>query len=146
MFASLGGGGLISGIASYLKEINPGVCIIGCSPENSQVMIQSVKSGKILDLPSLPTLSEGTAGGVEQGAITFDICRALVDDYITVNEHEIRQSLLQFLENQHMLIEGAAAVAVASYLKTARNFADKNVVIIICGANIPLEMLKFVLS
>ncbi|NIO28671.1 MAG: threonine/serine dehydratase [Candidatus Latescibacteria bacterium] len=145
VFVSLGGGGLISGVAGYLKTTNPGVHIIGCSPENSQVMIQSVKAGKILDLPSLPTLSDGTAGGIEAGAITFDLCRKLVDEYMTVTESEIKESLRMFIQTHRMLIEGAAAVAVASFLKMAERFADKNVVLIICGANISAETLKTVL-
>ena len=141
VFVSVGGGGLISGIAGYLKAVNPDVRIIGCSPVNSQVMIQSVKAGKILELESLPTLSEGTAGGVEAGAITLELCSNLVDDYITVTEEEIAKSLLQFIQNQHMLIEGSAAVSVASYLKMAGEFAGKNVIIVICGANIGLKTL-----
>ena len=145
VFVSLGGGGLISGIAGYLKSVHPDVQIIGCSPENSQVMIQSIKAGKILDLPSLPTLSEGTAGGVEPGAITFELCRELVNEYITVSEEEIKESLRMFIQNQHMLIEGAAAVAVASYLKMRKCFTDQNVVIVICGSNINLETLKSIL-
>jgi threonine dehydratase len=146
VFVSLGGGGLISGIAGYLKSVHPDVRIIGCSPENSQVMIQSVKAGKILDLPSLPTLSDGTAGGLEPGAITFELCRALVDDYITVTEDEIKKSLRLFMETHHMMIEGAAGVAIASYLKMKDQFKSKNVVIIICGANISPEVLKSVLA
>jgi len=145
VFVSLGGGGLISGIAGYLKSVYPHVQIIGCSPENSQVMIQSVKAGKILDLPSLPTLSDGTAGGLEPGAITFELCRALVDEYVTVTEDEIKESLRLFLQIHHMLIEGSAAVAVASYLKMHEHFAGKNIVIIISGANISLETLKSIL-
>lgn len=145
VFVSLGGGGLISGIAGYLKSVHPDVRIIGCSPENSQVMIQSIKAGKILDLPSLPTLSEGTAGGVEPGAITFKLCRELVNEYITVSEDEIKESLRMFIQNQHMLIEGAAAVSVASYLKMRKCFTDQNVVIVICGSNINLETLKSIL-
>ena len=145
VFVSLGGGGLISGIAGYLKSINTDVQIIGCPPENSQVIIQSVKAGKILDLPSLPTLSDGTAGGLEPGAITFELCQALVDDYITVSEDEIKESLRLFMLIHHMMIEGAAAVAIASYLKMKEQFNGKNVVIIICGANISLEVLKNIL-
>ncbi len=145
VFVSVGGGGLISGIAGYLKSVQPDVQIIGCSPENSQVMIQSVKAGRILELPSLPTLSEGTAGGIEPGAMTFQLCRALVDGYVTVTEGEIRESLRTFIQTQHLLIEGAAAVSVASYLKMREGLTGKNVVIIICGANIPLETLKSVL-
>ena len=145
VFASLGGGGLISGIAGYLKSVHPDIVVIGCSPENSQVMIQSVKAGRILDLPSLPTLSDGTAGGIEPGAITFDLCRELVDDYVTVTEEEIADGLRLFMKTHHMLIEGAAAVAVASYLKMLDRCIDKNVVIIICGSNIGPETLKRIL-
>jgi len=145
VFVSVGGGGLISGIAAYLKSTLPHIQIIGCSPENSQVMIQSVKAGRILDLPSLPTLSDGTAGGIEAGSITFGPCRELVDDYVTVTEDEIKASLRAFMQAHHMLIEGAAAVAIASYLKTGRRFAEQNVVIVICGANISLDTLKSIL-
>jgi threonine dehydratase len=145
VFASLGGGGLISGVAGYLKSVHPGVQIIGCSPENSQVMIQSVKAGRILDLPSLPTLSDATAGGIEADSITFDLCRELVNEYVTVREDEIKENLRLFVETHHMLIEGAAAVAIASYLKTCDRFAGNNIVIVICGANISLETLKEVL-
>jgi threonine dehydratase len=145
VFTALGGGGLISGIAAYLKSIHPGVDIIGCSPQNSQVMIRSVNAGKILDLPSLPTISDGTAGGIEPGAVTFDLCRALVDDYETVTEDEIKESLREFLQSQHMLIEGAAATAVAAMVKRRDCLVGKNIVVIICGANISVEMLKTVL-
>jgi threonine dehydratase len=145
VFASLGGGGLISGIAGYLKSVRPGVEIIGCSPENSQVMIQSVKAGEVLVLPSLPTLSDGTAGGVEPGAITFDLCRELVDEYVTVTEDEIVDALRLFVQAHHMLIEGAAAVAVASYIKMRDRFVGKNIVIVICGANISPDVLKEIL-
>jgi threonine dehydratase len=146
VFVSLGGGGLISGVASYLKAVHPGVQIIGCSPENSQVMIQSVRAGRILDLPSLPTLSDGTAGGIEAGSITFDICRDLVDEYVTVTEDEIKQSLQSFIAAHHMLIEGAAAVAIASYLNLAHRFSGANVVILLCGANIGLATLSEILE
>lgn len=146
VFVALGGGGLISGIGGYIKSISPKTRIIGCSPENSMVMIESVKAGSILDLPSLPTLSDSTAGGVEPGAITFDLCRTFVDDYITVTEEEIRESLCSFMEAHHMLIEGAAAVPVAAYLKECDPYRNKTVVIIICGANISLAALAGVLG
>jgi threonine dehydratase len=142
VFVAVGGGGLISGIAGFLKWAVPGVAVIGASPENSQVMAQSVLAGTILSMPSLPTLSDGTAGGIEPGAITFDLCRELVDEFVTVSETEIEGSLRLFLEMHHMLIEGAAAVAVASYLKTSHRWAGRDVVIVICGGNISLEMLS----
>jgi threonine dehydratase len=145
VFVALGGGGMISGIGGFLKPQIPGVQIVGCSPQNSQVMIQSVKAGKILDLPSLPTLSDGTAGGIEPGSITLDLCREFVDDYITVTEEEIKESLREFMQTQHMLIEGSAAVAVAAFKKQADRFAGLNVVVVICGGNISLETLKTII-
>ena len=146
LIASLGGGGLISGIAGYLAVTRPGVEVVACSPENSQVMIRSVEAGRILEIESLPTLSDGTAGGVESGAITFDMCRELIDEYVTVTEDEIRSAMRTFIEKQHMLIEGAAGVAVAGYMKLRDRFAGKRVVIVICGANIGLDVLKGVLD
>lgn len=146
VFASVGGGGLISGIAGYLKSIRPDVRIVGCWPENSAVMMKSMQAGRILDLPSLPTLSDGTAGAIEPGAITFELCRALVDECVSVTEDEIAESLRLFVETHHMLIEGAAAVAVAAYRKTCGRWAGRKVVLVICGANIASETLADVLS
>ena len=146
VFVALGGGGLIGGIAGYFKSVHPNVQIIGCSPENSQVMIQSVQAGRILELPSLPTLSDSTAGGVEPGSITFELCRDFVDQYLTVTEEEIKKSMQLFMQTHHMLIEGAAAVALAAYLQTNHSFVGKNVVIVICGANISLTTLKEILQ
>jgi len=145
VFVALGGGGLISGIAGYLKAFHPQVEVIGCSPQNSQVMIQSIRAGKILDIPSRPTVSDGTAGGLEPDSITFELCRQFVDDFEVVTEDEIKASLRQYIEIHHMLVEGAAAVAIAAALKMRRRFAGKKVVVVLCGANISLETLKSVL-
>jgi len=145
VFVSVGGGGLIGGIASYLKSVRPEIQVFGCSPENSQVMAQSVLAGKLLDLPSLPTLSDGTAGGVEAGSITFPLCRDFVDQYISVNEEEIATSLREFLGAQHMLIEGSAAVSIAAFLRVADQLKDARVAVVLCGANISVETLKEIL-
>ncbi|MFN2124157.1 MAG: threonine/serine dehydratase [Candidatus Promineifilaceae bacterium] len=145
VFVSVGGGGLIGGIASYFKGVNPAIQVFGCSPQNSQVMALSVAAGELLDLPSLPTLSDGTAGGLEAGSITFPLCRDYVDRYISVSEDEIVDSLRTFMSTQHMLIEGSAAVAIAAFQKTAVDLRGKDVAIILCGANISLEKLKGIL-
>lgn len=145
VFVTVGGGGLISGVAGYLKAVRPGIRVIGCLPENSPVMAESVKAGRIIEMESLPTLSDGSAGGIEPGAITFELCQKWVDDYVLVSEEEIKAAMRLLIETQHMLVEGAAGVAVAAYLKTAENFRAQNVVIVICGANISLETLKSIL-
>jgi len=91
---SVGGGGLIGGTAGFLKSIWPHIHVIGCSPENSAVMIHSIKAGKVLELSSKPTLSDGTAGGVEGNSITFPICCDMIDETVLVTEEEIKEMAL----------------------------------------------------
>lgn len=145
VFISVGGGGLISGMAGYLKSISDSIEIVGCSPENSPILAQSVKAGYIINRESLPTLSDGTAGGIEPGTITFDLCRELVDDFELVTETEIQAAMRLFIETHHLLIEGAAGVAIAAFLKQKERLQGKTVVIVLCGANISLETLKQIL-
>jgi threonine dehydratase len=145
VFIAVGGGGLISGVGSFLKSVNPAISVIACQPLASAVMTESVKAGEILDLPSEPTLSDGTAGGIEAGSITFDICRGLVDDYQVVTEEQIAEAMCLFIDSHHMLPEGAAGVAIAGFLASAEKYQGKNVVIIVCGGNISRETLKKVI-
>ncbi len=144
VFVSLGGGGLISGTACYLKAVRPGVRVIACSPENSCVMIESLKAGHLLELESKETLSDGTAGGVEPGAITFELCRALIDECVTVSEDEIADAMKSFIESHHQLIEGAAGAALAGMMKTGLRSGQTNVVVL-CGANVSLTTLRKIL-
>lgn len=145
VFIAVGGGGLISGVAKFLKSVNPAIRVISCQPQASAVMTESVKAGKILDLKSYPTLSDGTAGGIEEGSVTFELCRDLVDDYQVVTEEQIAAAMCDFIDYHHMLLEGAAGVAIAGFLASANQYADKNVVIIICGGNISRETLRKVI-
>lgn len=136
VFIALGGGGLLAGVAAHLKSVWPGVAIVGCSPENSAVMIHSLRAGRILDLPSKPTLSDGTAGGVEPGAMTFEMCRALADDLVTVTEAAIRRAMRLVYETHHLTVEGAAGVPLAAFLRDAAAWRGKTVVVILCGGNV----------
>jgi len=145
VFVALGGGGLISGVAAYLKASLPEVRVVGCSPANSAVMIESLRAGHLLDLPSEPTLSDGTAGGVEEGSITFGLCAELVDELVTVTEEEIAASLRELIGVHRMLIEGAAAVPLAALRRAGERLAGKEVVVVLCGGNIDLETLRRVL-
>jgi threonine dehydratase len=145
VLAALGGGGLISGIAEYLKTVFAHLEVIGCSPEHSPVMAKSVQAGQILEMESLPTLSDGTAGGIEQDSITFPLCQRLIDDFMLVSEEEIRQAMRLCIETHHMLIEGAAGVPLAALLKEPERFRGKTVVVVLCGANLSLGTLKTIL-
>lgn len=146
VLVAVGGGGLIGGVASALKAHNPQVQVIGCLPQNSPVMAASVRRGEIVDMPSLPTLSDGTAGGIEAGAVTFDLCRALVDDWILVSEEEIAGAMRLLIEGEHLLVEGAGAVPVAALLKHGDRWRSKQVAVILCGGNLSLETLAGVLA
>jgi threonine dehydratase len=145
VFVTVGGGGLISGIASYLKSVHPTTRIVGCQPENDTAMLASVQAGEIVKIQARPTLSDGSAGGLEPGAITFELCRQLVDDWVTVSEAEIRAAMRLFIESQHQLLEGAAGVALAAFLKNSRQYQGQKVVVVICGANISLSALQTVI-
>lgn len=142
VYVALGGGGLVSGIAGYLKSLYDHLEVVACSPENSPVMHESVRAGEILDLESKPTLSDGTAGGVEAGAITFELCRELVDRYILISEDEIRDAMRLMIGRHHVLVEGAAGVAVAGFLREQGLNLGKNVAIVLCGANVSLDTLR----
>ena len=145
VFITVGGGGLISGISSYVKSVNPKIKVIGCSPINSAIMINSIKKGKIINTESGDTLSDGSAGGVEEGSITFDMCRQLIDEFCLVSEDEIALQIKNALKIDEMLIEGSAAVAIASAIKMKSYLKDKNVAIIICGGNIGSDTLNKIL-
>jgi len=142
IFIAVGGGGLISGVGGFLKLINPSISVVACQPAASAVMTESVKAGEILELQSKPTLSDGTAGGIEADAITFDICRTVTDDYVIVSEDQIAEAIRQFIDAHHMLAEGAAGVALAGLKLRADKYEGKNVVVIVCGGNISKETLK----
>ncbi|RTE87871.1 MULTISPECIES: threonine/serine dehydratase [Bradyrhizobium] len=145
VFVSVGGGGLISGIASYLKPRHPDLRIVGCWPENSPALYLALKAGKIVDVSENPTLSDGTAGGIESEAITFSYARDLIDECVLVQENEIADAIRLVLAGHRMAIEGAAGVAVAGYLKTAERYAGQNVAVVVCGGNISYETLCSIL-
>ncbi len=138
----VGGGGLMAGIAGYLKHRHPEIEIIGCQPEKSCVMYESVRQGHLVEMESLPTLSDGTSGGIEAGSITFDICRTCVDQYVLLTEDEIRTAMLLIMEKHHMLVEGAAALSVAAFVKLENRLAGKKVVLLLSGNKLSMETLQ----
>ena len=145
VFISVGGGGLISGVGGYLKSMNENINMVGVSPKNSCVMYESLKAGQQLDLPSEDTLSDGTAGGVEMGSITFELCQNIIDEFILVTEDEIAEGVRVGVEKHHQLIEGAAGAAIAGFMQLKDKLKGQTVVIVMCGGNISSEILKSIL-
>jgi threonine dehydratase len=144
VIVAVGGGGLVGGIAAYLKHHQPNVKVIGAQPANSRVMTESMRVGRIVDIPSLPTLSDGTAGGIEPDTITFPLCRALIDEWIEISEQEIAAAMRHTIEVEHMLIEGAAGVGVAALSRLTGSLSGR-VVVVLCGANLTTERLREIL-
>jgi threonine dehydratase len=144
VFVAVGGGGLISGVGSVLKVRDAGVRIYGCQPTASAVMAHSIAAGRILDLPSGPTLSDGTAGGIEPRSITFDLCQALVDDFILVDEPEIAAAMRDFRVRFGQTIEGAAGVAIAALRARPELAAGRKAALVICGGNVAQETLELI--
>jgi threonine dehydratase len=141
VFIAVGGGGLISGVASVLKAHNPQIKIYGCQPEASAVMAKSIDAGEILDIPSDPTLSDGTAGGIEAGSITFELCCSLIDELVLVSEEEIAAAMRAYIAAENEPLEGAAGVALAALLKRKDDVAGRKVAVIICGGNVSQQVL-----
>jgi threonine dehydratase len=147
VFITVGGGGLLSGIASYLKNVKPTIKIIACQPVNSPEMYKSIEKGKIIDEDGFPlTLSDGSAGGLEPDAITFPICQEVIDDFILINETDIARAIKHAWDLDQQKIEGAAGVALAACLQYQDKCEHENHVVIICGGNIVDEVWEGIIN
>lgn len=131
VIVSVGGGGLISGIGAVIKQHWPDTELIAVSPKNSAAMRASIIAGHIIEVESLPTLSDGTAGGVEPDAITFNSCQQLIDSWHTLTEPEIAEAMIDYLNRYDDRIEGSAALALAA----SPLVSEDPIVVILCGGN-----------
>ncbi|MEU4603937.1 threonine/serine dehydratase [Kribbella sp. NPDC023972] len=143
---AVGGGGLVSGVAAVLKKHLPGIRVYGASPVRDDAMAASVRAGKIVQVDAGETLSDGTAGSVEPGSITFDLCRELVDDWVLVSEDAIRAALRMVIDTEHQLIEGSAAMAFAAARARRTELGGKRVAVVSCGGNISSSTLVAALA
>jgi threonine dehydratase len=143
---AVGGGGLVSGIASVLKQHLPRITVYGASPAADAAMAASVGAGEIVAVDAKETLSDGTAGSVEEGSVTFALCRSLVDDWVLPGEDEIRAALRMVIDTEHQLVEGSAAMAFAAARARGSELRGKRVAIVSCGANISAKTLAAALA
>jgi len=139
VFVSVGGGGLISGIGIALKQLSPRTRIVGVWPENSPCMLNALKVGEIIETEEFDTLSDATAGAVEEGSVTFPLCQAVIDETVTVTETEIAAAMRKLAESDRWIVEGAAGVALAGLIKTAAAYRGRKVAVVLCGRNISFE-------
>lgn len=145
VYVALGGGGLLGGMAAYLKACRAGTHVVGCSPLASPAMAECVRRGRLVDVPCGATWSDSTAGGVEPGAVTFPLCRDLVDRFVDVDEDAIATGMRDCLAHQHLLVEGAVGVAIAA-ARQDRQRRGRHLAIVVCGGNLPLALLRRLLA
>jgi threonine dehydratase len=142
---AVGGGGLVSGIATWLAAHTDTV-VVGAQPENDAAMAAAVRAGHPVDVHARHTLSDGTAGGIEAGAITVSMCRDLVDEWVLASERDIAVAIARVIDAHHTLIEGSAGVAIAAAAHYAADHPGQRIAAISCGANISAHVLRDALA
>lgn len=142
VFISMGGGGLISGMGAVLKEFAPRTRVIGVSATNSCALAASMKAGRIVETEHLETLADGVAGGVDAGSVTLPMACEVVDDVIHCDEDQIAAALRILAAEEGMLVEGAAALALAGYLAKPEAVAGQTSAVLLCGGNYQWDQLR----
>jgi threonine dehydratase len=139
VFVAMGGGGLVSGIGAVLKSFSPHTRVYGVSARNSAALAASMAAGRVVETEHLDTLADAVAGGVDEDTITLDLSRAVIDEVLMCGEEEIRQGMRDLLVKEHVLVEGAAALALAGFRLVAGRCAGQSNVIVLCGGNVDGE-------
>ena len=142
----IGGGGLISGIASAAKQINPKIKVIGVTAAGAPAMRLSFLSGSVQDTSFVNTIADGIAVR-DTSPVTYEIIKEVVDDIVEVDDEEIANAILFLMERQKVVIEGAGAVGVAALLHHKINFpAPKKVGVVLSGGNIDVTMINLIIE
>ena len=145
IFVAIGGGGLISGVASYIKAVRPEIKVIGVQTQDSDAMLQSVKAGKRITLNDVGLFADGTAVKLV-GEETFRLARKLVDDFVVVNTDEVCAAIKDVFQDTRSILEPSGAMGVAAIKQYVQQhkLKGKTLVAITCGANMNFDRLRFV--
>jgi len=141
-----GAGGLLTGSAGWLKSHNPDVEAFGVSPENSPVMYESMRTNRMVEMETYPTLADTCGGGVDLDSITLELCQRYVEEIVLLTESEIEQSIRLLFEQHRLVVEGSGALGVGGLLKRRERFKGKKVVAVVCGRNVDLEVFKRIIQ
>lgn len=141
----LGGGGLISGMAITLRKYYPRAKIIGVQSVASPAVYRAIQANQVIESPIEKTIADGLAGRLVSPKI-FETIRKFVDDVILVEEKDIVLSILFLLQQEHLLVEGAAAVGVAALLSQKISVANKKCVVLLSGRNIDVATVRNVVQ
>ena len=140
----VGGGGLLAGVAIAVKAIAPQVKVYGAEPAVSPTMTAALEAGRIIEIEEDRTIADGCAGNIEPGSMTFPIIQRLVDGMILVSEDEIRHAVTGVAREEHLMIEGSAAVAVAAL--SYQRLDGQRLAAVISGRNISFELFREVIE
>ncbi|AQZ97521.1 threonine ammonia-lyase, biosynthetic [Comamonas kerstersii] len=145
VFVAIGGGGLISGVANYIKAVRPEIKVIGVQTRDSNAMLQSVQAGERVELPDVGLFSDGTAVKLV-GEETFRIAKGLVDDYIEVDTDQVCAAIKDIFVDTRSIVEPSGALAVAAIKQYVAKHKTKGetYAAILCGANMNFDRLRFV--
>lgn len=141
----IGGGGLISGVAYAIKNLNPDIRVYGVQAKGAPSMLNSIEHGKIERLEGVRTIADGIAVK-EPGIHTFDLCQQYVDEIVSVTDDEISTAILALIEQHKLIAEGAGAVAVAAAMFNKVPIKGKKVICLISGGNIDVNILSRVIG
>lgn len=136
----VGGGGLIGGIAMYVKERNPAARVLGVEPAGADAISRSMAAGRIVTLDRVDTIADGLAASAPS-ALTFDLARRYVDEIVIVQEAEMLKAIRVLFQWEHLLAEPAGAAALAALLYHHRATPNEKVVVVVSGANVSEEVL-----
>jgi threonine dehydratase len=144
----VGGGGLIAGISTAIKNLKPDVQVIGVQSEATPIMYESLKAGKIVPAHrhNPRTVAEGLAGGIEKGSITFTIAQQYVDEVMLVREETLRKAVYLLYTNEKQTVEGSGAAGVAMLLENKDAFSGLTVAAVLSGGNIDSSLLQSILA
>ena len=141
----IGGGGLISGVASAIKESNPNVRLVGVQTERLPSMLRATEAGHPVTIPASATVADGIAVR-RAGDVTLPLVQRYVDEIVTVDEEEIANAILVLLEKEKTLAEGAGAVAIASLLQHKTSLGRQRTAALVCGGNIDVSLLAKIIE
>ncbi len=131
---AIGGGGLVTGVGSYLKQRNPDIQIIGVEPSGAASMYESFKAGKVVTIPSVDTFCDGVAVKAV-GQLTYEISKEIIDELVIVEEGQVATDMIELYQNEGIITEPAGALAVSALDKIKDKVIGKKVVCVICGGN-----------
>lgn len=140
--APVGGGGLISGIAVAMKALSPSTSVVGVQVVGVSTMHDSWRAGRIVHPKENRTLADGILGGLEDGAMTFDIITDKVDDFHLVREETVKQAIHHLWKHENEVAEGAGAIAIGPILEDPDRFSGMSVVAVVSGGNIDTDVLE----